>query len=740
MRFKADLEPGDRLDNEKLMDIFKCGVRGGMRKSLRTNTLVLISNFNSNKYENVWEDEEGILHFTGMGLSGDQSITYIQNKTIAASNETRIQLHLFKSEESGICIYIGRVLLAGTPYSKKSGDRNVIIFPLIRVGREMDIVEFFMEYGKENLVDKKILDYSSNKLTSQSIKALIILMNEQGIDTFTSVGGWFFTRTGYFYNEHSNSMKVGSIKKLQRKGNAKLNDVMENQNRFINPFIEGSLVYQSNNNEIEKKEQREIKYIRLKSLYFKEDLEIGPINFGDYEKLQALNSNFYTSLLIGPNGTGKSYLISIVQKILTDMHRLRVSKMPELSQKITYELEYVINKNITYKIEQKEGKMSFYKNNLPISLKEVILPQKIISYAYTFQDRFSIISEDIIPEYEYFGIKKYFNNNGITNEADLVATNIMLAALEGNLIKNLKAITEFLDFDPFIQLSFRTKDGMSPIEELTEETIEKMQKNAPHIDAMSVEDITVFLRGVYLQSAVGVTEPFYKEKDSLVININLKNSNQYEKEYENFQIIWYLVKIGLLDSPSIMMKKNEQEISIDKVSSGEFQYFSTMINILSKIKENSIVILDEPETSLHPTWQYKYISQLQQLFADFSSYHFLIATHSHFIVSDLEPSFSDTIVFTKNADKSLNVELLQDKTYGRSAEDILYNVFNMPTTRNYYLANDIDDILHAITNREISDEIKEKSKKLKQVRGYLSEVDPLRLLIEKLVNRVERND
>ncbi|PFE56047.1 hypothetical protein CN318_12450 [Bacillus cereus] len=738
MKFNTGLKQGDKLDNTKLMDIFKCGVKGGIRRSLNTNTLVLISNFNSDEYENVWEDKEGILHFSGMGLGGDQSINYMHNRTLAASNEIRIQLHLFRSEEPGVYIYMGRVLLADTPYSKVYGDRSVLIFPLIKVGREKDIVEFFLEYGKQTLVNKRVIDNSNYKLTSQSIKPLITLMAEQGVDTFTSRGGWFLTKSGYFYNEYSKSMKVGSIKKL-KEGTDGFYDSIKNQNKFINPYVEDSLVYQSENSEIEKEQQKKIKYIRLNSFYYKNELEIGPINFGDYEKLKFSTSNFYTSSLIGPNGTGKSFLISIIQKIFTDMYRLRVSKKPELPSNIHYKLEYLINESITYKIEYKNGKRAYYKNDLPVSLREVILPSKVISYAYTLQDRFSIFKQDVIREYEYFGVKKYISNNHIEKPSDVVAKNIMLAALEGNLIKNLKSITKFLGFNPFIRLIFQAKAGISLEGGLIEETIEKMQKGASHIDAVPIDDIISFLRSEYLRSIVGNKEPICIERDSLAININLRNSKQYENQYENFQIIWYLVNIGLLDSPSITMKKHKKEFPIEEASSGEFQYFSTMINILSKIKENSIVILDEPETSLHPTWQYKYISHLQKLFSDFSSCHFLIATHSHFIVADLEAEFSDTIIFNKTANRSVSGELLQNKTYGRSAEDILYNVFNMPTTRNHYLANDLDDILYAISIGKINNKIKEKSKRLKQVQEYLLEADPLRLLIDKIVKKVERN-
>ena len=52
----ADLKPGDELDNERLRQMFGCGPQGGMRRSLKTNTLVLICNHVESIYDDRWID------------------------------------------------------------------------------------------------------------------------------------------------------------------------------------------------------------------------------------------------------------------------------------------------------------------------------------------------------------------------------------------------------------------------------------------------------------------------------------------------------------------------------------------------------------------------------------------------------------------------------------------------------------------------------------------------------------
>ena len=77
------LKYGDTITNQQLQVIFQCSSQGGMRRALRTNSLVLISDHTKTSYHDRWQD--GYFHYTGMGLKGDQSLAFAQNKTLAQS-------------------------------------------------------------------------------------------------------------------------------------------------------------------------------------------------------------------------------------------------------------------------------------------------------------------------------------------------------------------------------------------------------------------------------------------------------------------------------------------------------------------------------------------------------------------------------------------------------------------------------------------------------------------------------
>jgi 5-methylcytosine-specific restriction protein A len=163
MKNRFGLSQGDVLQNDDIMKAFGCSGQGGMRKSNSTNTLVLISDETKGLYEDKWYKDE--FHYTGMGKNGDQSLEFMQNKTLALSNENKVEIHLFEVFEKKRYTYIGQVYLIGEPYlSIQQGedgiDRTVWIFKLKLVSG----------YGLPN-IEKDVFERNS-KMKVRKIKKL----------------------------------------------------------------------------------------------------------------------------------------------------------------------------------------------------------------------------------------------------------------------------------------------------------------------------------------------------------------------------------------------------------------------------------------------------------------------------------------------------------------------------------------------------------------------------------------
>ena len=124
---------GEILRNRDLVDKFKCGNMGGMRRSKATNTLVIVSDYTKGIYHDKWLG--GVLHYTGMGKNGDQDINWSQNATLAACGRNGVDVHLFEVMDAGEYIYCGRIELVENPYTEiqpgEDGiDRKVWMFPI----------------------------------------------------------------------------------------------------------------------------------------------------------------------------------------------------------------------------------------------------------------------------------------------------------------------------------------------------------------------------------------------------------------------------------------------------------------------------------------------------------------------------------------------------------------------------------------------------------------------------------
>lgn len=140
----------------------------------------------------------------------------------------------------------------------------------------------------------------------------------------------------------------------------------------------------------------------------------------------------------------------------------------------------------------------------------------------------------------------------------------------------------------------------------------------------------------------------------------LEKTNESERSVMTLYVDDTEQKLGVLDElaqriqlmlENINSKFNNKSIRISKdkgltavtgeskalelaaLSSGEQHELVLLYDLLFRVKSNTLVLLDEPELSLHVNWQKSFLPELLEIV---SAAHFdvLIATHSPFIVGD----------------------------------------------------------------------------------------------------------
>jgi len=78
--------------------------------------------------------------------------------------------------------------------------------------------------------------------------------------------------------------------------------------------------------------------------------------------------------------------------------------------------------------------------------------------------------------------------------------------------------------------------------------------------------------------------------------------------------------------------KNGQRLNLTDLSSGEQQEVVLFYELLFRTNPNTLILIDEPEISLHVTWQKAFVQDLQRI-SKMKQISFLVATHSPQIIN-----------------------------------------------------------------------------------------------------------
>ena len=76
-----------------------------------------------------------------------------------------------------------------------------------------------------------------------------------------------------------------------------------------------------------------------------------------------------------------------------------------------------------------------------------------------------------------------------------------------------------------------------------------------------------------------------------------------------------------------------QVLPLRSLSSGEQQELVLLYDLVFRVPSNTIVLIDEPELSLHVAWQKRFLQDLLKI-VELSNFDALVATHSPFVIGD----------------------------------------------------------------------------------------------------------
>lgn len=507
----------------------------------------------------------------------------------------------------------------------------------------------------------------------------------------------------------------------------------------------------------------------------------------------------YSTVIIGANGTGKSNLFRIIIELLKELNDLSRGKSRSYNVDGLFNLKYSLNGDIyeytniiyldgSFKADGQpeldaqnpdKANRAYLKVNgkFEPDFKNAFLPLSIVANSIMLTDKFPFFRKEknedgeqveAFPRYKYLGVRN-IPQSASTRAYVRRTVEFIVEQFEkkdsnkSGFISALKRATDFLELDNSIDIYYFTSNNAKFFRgDLTPEDLEayfepirekypKPEDNPPFKlnqylkikeDRKLLQSICDFCNKLVNEDKLEKLP--YKYSSIRKITYNLIEPELFERLNAEYPMLEHLRQLGMISSPEIQLKR-AGGYSLQESSSGEYHFFSSIVGLMATVKPtNSLVLIDEPEISLHPNWQMKYLSFLRELFShpEYATCHILVATHSHFLISDLKGDSSKIIGLKRTGREIEIIDMPKGiDTFGWSAEDVLYNVFNVLSTRNKFVAEDIAKILNELSSgdkNKINKLSKEKYDELLELESALKDNDPLKRVVKTILTKVSK--
>lgn len=157
----------------------------------------------------------------------------------------------------------------------------------------------------------------------------------------------------------------------------------------------------------------------------------------------------------------------------------------------------------------------------------------------------------------------------------------------------------------------------------------------------------------------------------------------------------------LRDIQVYLDRKGGPTIELLNASSGELSLISSLLFLIANRDDEPVILVDEPENSLHPSWQREYVDKLLNAL-EYQSATIIIATHAPLVVTGALTSSRDLVtVFQIDRGDAKKIDLLDSSHSTESIEEILWRAFDVITPANHYVSEELVGVVSRLEQGEI---------------------------------------
>ncbi|MCW3104220.1 MAG: ATP-binding protein [Bacteroidetes bacterium] len=253
-----------------------------------------------------------------------------------------------------------------------------------------------------------------------------------------------------------------------------------------------------------------------------------------------------------------------------------------------------------------------------------------------------------------------------------------IAESEIQRLKNASQALKYVDFDPVIGFK---------IEGLSESFRNKIANS--NFNADDREKVS-FLLEKMLRESTAIDDIVWLEIDSF-------SFSELEKSALTELILWEgrLKDLQVISRIEVFLRKKNVAISMLDASSGELVLITSIVYLSTVITEKTVILIDEPENSLHPKWQKEYAKIILDIFYRYQP-KIIIATHSPLVINGAELFIENPHIY-----KSENFTFELQKKEPLNLEEIFFRFFDITTPQNRFMSDRIVRLLNLLANKKI---------------------------------------
>jgi predicted ATPase len=381
----------------------------------------------------------------------------------------------------------------------------------------------------------------------------------------------------------------------------------------------------------------------------------------DFDKSQP------TTVILGRNGSGKSNLIEALVEIFRDLEECKPSKF-------AFQIKYLChNRQVEVANDPKAKKrQQFQVDGVGLSreeflaLKDAVLPKHVFAYYSGWNRRLESGFDE--PTRKLY--KEWLNNK----EGDIPLRRlfycrkeysqlVLLAFFLSNSDNTTELLREYLGIESFDSALFVFKSpwwrGSGKPSKI------QLEEGDPRF-WYARGAFKHFLERIWQSSLAPILNPESVERDirgrtesTERLYLYIKSLDQLHTLAGNdtpkdfFGLLESLFLCDLFEEVRITVQHNSAgRIRFEQLSEGEQQLLTVLGLMLFTKQDESLFLLDEPDTHLNPGWIYKYYELLEENFPKTDS-QLLIATHNPLMIGSLR----------KNQVRLLSTEKISDSDF-----------------------------------------------------------------------------